>query len=149
MTYTIGEMAKRLNISPSALRYYDKEGLLPFIKRSESGIRIFTDEDYGSLKLIHCLKSSGMQIKDIREFMTLVLQGDETIEARLELFQKRRDELEKQMQELSETLAMINYKCWYYETAKTLGSTEAVNNLPDEAIPIELRPVKAKLKNEQ
>lgn len=148
MTYTIGEMAKRLNISPSALRYYDKEGLLPFIKRSESGIRIFTDEDYGSLKLIHCLKSSGMQIKDIREFMALVIQGDETIGARLELFQKRRDELEQQMHNLEETLAMINYKCWYYETAKALGSTAAVNSLPDEAVPMELRSIKAKLKSE-
>lgn len=148
MTYTIGEIAKRLNISPSALRYYDKEGLLPFIKRSESGIRIFTDEDYGSLKLIHCLKSSGMQIKDIREFMALVIQGDETIGARLELFQKRRDELEQQMHNLEETLAMINYKCWYYETAKALGSTAAVNSLPDEAVPMELRSIKAKLKSE-
>lgn len=149
MTYTIGEMAKRLNISPSALRYYDKEGLLPFIKRSESGIRIFTDEDYSALKLIHCLKSSGMQIKDIREFMALVLRGDETIGARLELFQKRREELEQQMQNLAETLATINYKCWYYETAKALGSTAAVNDLPDEAVPIELLPIKAKLKSEQ
>lgn len=46
MTYTIGEMARLLNIAPSALRYYDKEGLLPFVKRSSGGIRIFDQQDY-------------------------------------------------------------------------------------------------------
>ena len=122
MTYTIGDMAQKLNVAPSTLRYYDKEGLLPFVERSNGGVRIFKDEDYAFLKIIHCLKASGMQIKDIREFISLVMQGDETIEARLELFKKRRSELEKQMTDLAETLEALNYKCWYYETAKNLGS---------------------------
>lgn len=87
-------------------------------RRSNGGVRIFKDEDYAFLKIIHCLKASGMQIKDIREFISLVMQGDETIEARLELFKKRRSELEKQMADLTETLEALNYKCWYYETAK-------------------------------
>ena len=84
MTYTIGEMAKLLDVAPSTLRYYDKEGLLPFMERTESGIRIFKDSDYGILKIIHCLKATGMQIKDIKEFINLVIQGDENIDARLD-----------------------------------------------------------------
>ena len=148
MTYTIGAMAQKLNVAPSTLRYYDKEGLLPFVERSNGGVRIFKDDDYAFLKIIHCLKSSGMQIKDIREFISLVMQGDETIEARLELFKKRRTELEKQMADLTETLEALNYKCWYYETAKNLGSTNAVDELPDSALPEKLRAVRARLHEE-
>ncbi|MGM9597873.1 MAG: MerR family transcriptional regulator [Eubacteriales bacterium] len=114
MVYTIGEMAKLLGVAPSTLRYYDKEGLLPFMERSGGGMRVFTDKDYEILKIIHCLKASGMQIKDIREFIRLVSLGDESIDARLELFRKRRLEVEKQMAELRETLDVVNFKCWYY-----------------------------------
>lgn len=123
MVYTIGEMANLLGVAPSTLRYYDKEGLLPFMERSGGGMRVFTDKDYEILKIIHCLKASGMQIKDIREFIRLVSLGDESIDARLELFRKRRLEVEKQMAELRETLDVVNFKCWYYETAQKAGTT--------------------------
>ncbi|MFR2822009.1 MAG: MerR family DNA-binding transcriptional regulator [Thomasclavelia sp.] len=58
MSYTIGEIAKMLNVSPSTIRYYDKEGLLPFVERTKGGIRIFKDKDYEFLKIIHCLKKN-------------------------------------------------------------------------------------------
>ena len=100
MVYTIGEMAKMLDLAPSTLRYYDKEGLLPFVERSEGGIRLFRDSDYEFLKIVECLKKTGMQLKDIREFIHLVMEGDSTIEARLALFQKQRAEVEKQIAQL-------------------------------------------------
>ena len=68
MFYTIGEIAKKLNIPPSTLRYYDKEGLFPDIQR-RSGIRIFSDREVEKLRMIECLKKTGMEIRDIREFM--------------------------------------------------------------------------------
>lgn len=120
MAYTIGEMAKLLKVAPSTLRYYDKEGLLPFVGRSEGGIRIFQDKDFEFLQIIHCLKAAGMQIKDIRKFIALVMQGDETIDARLALFEKRKKEVETQMLQLQETLDTLRFKCWYYETAKNM-----------------------------
>lgn len=147
MTYTIGEMAKLLDVAPSALRYYDKEGLLPFMERTESGIRIFKDSDYEILKIIHCLKSTGMQIKDIKEFINLVLQGDESIDARLELFRKRKFELEKQMADLQETMDTVNYKCWYYETAKKAGTTSVPDNMNDDELPEDMRKIRAKIRN--
>lgn len=147
MTYTIGEMAKLLDVAPSALRYYDKEGLLPFMERTESGIRIFKDSDYEILKIIHCLKSTGMQIKEIKEFINLVLQGDESIEARLELFRKRKFELEKQMADLQETMDTVNYKCWYYETAKKAGTTSVPDNMSDDELPEDMRKIRAKIRN--
>jgi len=56
MFYTVGEMAKLLGVPASTLRYYDKEGLLPFVERSSGGIRMFKDQDYEWLKIIECMK---------------------------------------------------------------------------------------------
>lgn len=148
MTYTIGEMAKLLDVAPSALRYYDKEGLLPFMERTESGTRIFKDSDYEILKIIHCLKSTGMQIKEIKEFINLVLQGDKSIDARLELFRKRKFELEKQMADLQETMDTVNYKCWYYETAKKAGTTSVPDNMSDDELPENMRKIRAKIRKQ-
>ena len=67
MSYTIGEVAGMMNIAPSTLRYYDKEGLLPFVARSSGGIRQFQESDIEWLRVIGCMKKAGMSIKDIRQ----------------------------------------------------------------------------------
>lgn len=67
MTYTVGQMAKMLGLAGSTLRYYDKEGLLPFVERSSGGIRMFREKDYEWLQIIECLKKAGMSIKDIKK----------------------------------------------------------------------------------
>ncbi len=145
MLYTVGEMAKVLGVQPSTLRYYDKEGLLPFIERSEGGIRMFTQKDYEALKVIGCLKQSGLSIKEIKSFIEMAGKGDETIEERLKLFQTRREAVKKQMDELKETLDMLNFKCWYYETAKKDGTEENVSKINPEDIPAHLQQAKKKL----
>lgn len=142
MLYTIGETAKMLNISPSTLRYYDKEGLLPFVERSSGGIRVFKEEDFGWLFIIECLKKSGLSIKNIKSYIDMALKGDETIGERLEMFKKQRETVIEQMNELQGTLDTLEYKCWYYETAKKLGSTDAVKNLPENEIPEKFRNIK-------
>lgn len=147
MTYTIGEMSKMLNVSSSTIRYYDKEGLLPFVERTEGGIRVFKEKDYEFLKIIHCLKATGMQIKDIRKFILLVIQGDKTIDARLKLFQNQKNEVEKQIKQLEEALDTIKFKCWYYETAKLVGNTAFVDSIPDEELPEDLRIIRQKMRS--
>ena len=147
MAYTIGEMSKMLNVSSSTIRYYDKEGLLPFVERTEGGIRVFKEKDYEFLKIIHCLKATGMQIKDIRKFILLVIQGDKTIDARLKLFQNQKNEVEKHIQQLEEALDTIKFKCWYYETAKVVGNTEFVDSIPDEELPEDLRVIRQKIRS--
>ena len=146
MVYTIGEMAKRLGVAPSTLRYYDKEGLLPFMERSSGGMRVFKDSDYEVLKMIHCLKASGMQIKEIKEFIHLVSLGDESIDARLALFRKRQAELERQIAQMQDTLDTVRFKCWYYETAKKVGTTSVLDQMPDEELPEDMRKIRAKLR---
>ena len=103
MAYTVGEMAKRLDVPASTLRYYDKEGLLPFVARSPGGMRIFQDADLEWLKVIGCLKKAGMSIKNIRVYIELAMQGNETIDQRLELFRNQREVLRNRLAELQET----------------------------------------------
>lgn len=122
MVYTIGETAKRLNIAASTLRYYDKEGLLPFVERSNGGIRLFKDEDFEWLGIIECLKKTGMPIKEIKEFVDWCVAGDATIDQRLALIKAQQEAVERQIQSMQENLKMLSYKRWYYETAKQAGS---------------------------
>jgi len=146
MYYTIGEIAKKINVSPHTLRFYAKEGLLPFVERSESGIRMFKDEDFQWLTIIECLKKTGMPIKDIKTYMDWLIEGDSTIDKRLEMFKKQKEAVEKQIEELKETLKLLEYKCWYYETAKKAGTCAVLNTIKMEDIPEEIRPVKENLK---
>lgn len=147
MVYTVGEIAKIIGVAPSTLRYYDKEGLLPFVERSGSGIRIFDEQDMNTLSIIHCLKQSGLSIKEIKSFIDMVQQGDKTIDERLELFEKRRKSLEKQIEEMQKSLKILDYKCWYYQTAKEKGSTEAVEKMSFDEMPKEMAEIKNNLNN--
>ena len=90
MVYTIGEMAKMLGVPASTLRYYDKEGLLPFVERSGGGIRMFKDSDFEWLSIIECLKQTGMPLREIRDFIDWCMEGDATIGQRKDLIEKRR-----------------------------------------------------------
>ncbi|HPO77415.1 MAG TPA: MerR family transcriptional regulator [Thermoclostridium caenicola] len=146
MYYTIGEFAKKVNIFPHTLRFYAKEGLLPFIERSESGIRMFKDEDFEWLMIIECLKKTGMPIKDIKTFIDWIMEGDSTIDKRLDMFKKQKEAVEKQIAQLQEALELLKYKCWYYETAKNAGTCAVHNIIKLEDIPEDIRPVKEKLK---
>lgn len=146
MVYTVGEMAKILGIAPSALRYYDREGLLPFVERSTNGVRVFTEQDYSWLKMITCLKKAGMQIKDIRTYIEMTMEGDATIGDRLELFQKQRERIQEQIRQLQQTLEVVEYKCWYYETAKAAGTTDVPGNASEEEIPEQFREVRRRLR---
>jgi len=145
MFYSIGEVAHRLNIPASTLRYYDREGLLTGIKRSNGGIRMFSDQEIGTLKVIECLQSTGMQIKDIKKFLDWCEEGESTLEKRREMFYERRAIVEKQMEELQKTLEIVQFKCWYYDTACEAGTESAPGNIPIDKMPEEARKGKAVL----
>lgn len=145
MMYTVGEMAKILGVPASTLRYYDKEGLLPFVERTSGGIRMFKEQDYEWLKIIECMKRAGMPIKDIKVYIELALKGDETIHERLELFQKQKQLLEEQLRSMQHTLNVLEYKCWYYETAEKAGTIVAPQNIPADQIPLKYREIRQEL----
>ena len=101
--------------------------------------------DYEWLKVISCLKKAGMSLKDIREYINLAMQGDDTIDERLALFEKQRKNLEAQMAELQHTMDVLNFKCWFYETAKKAGTTLVPQCMEAEEIPEEFQKIREEL----
>lgn len=126
MGYSIGEAAKKAGLSAYTLRYYDKEGLLPFVERTPAGFRIFKDSDLEWLAVISCLKNTGMSIKDIKKFINWCMEGDSTLEKRLNMFKQQKERVQDQMKELKDFMDEIDYKIWYYETALAAG-TESIH----------------------
>ena len=146
MAYTVGEMAKMLDVPASTLRYYDKEGLLPFVARSASGIRMFQDSDLEWLRVIDCMKKAGMSIRDIRQYTELAMKGNDTIDARLAMFRHQREVLQQQMEELRRTMSIVDYKCWYYETAQATGTIDTPKYMPLDEVPEQFRAARQELK---
>lgn len=139
MYYSIGEVANSTGIAISTLRYYDREGMFPYMERSNGGIRVFSDKEIDTLKVIECLKTSGMSIKAIKEFLIWCQEGDISLHERREMFHARLEEVEKQIEELQATKNMLKYKCWYYDTAIAAGTEDVVKNISDEEIPEDVR----------
>lgn len=145
MTYSIKEISKITGLPASTLRYYDKQGLLPSLKRNANNVRVFEDEDIQGLKLIDCLKRSGLSIKDIKKFMDAVTQGDKSLKTRLDIFKRRRAFLERELEDLQEVLGVMEYKCWYYETACAAGTEDVMKNLKPSDVPEKFREAREKL----
>lgn len=136
--YTIGQVAKMYSLPVSTLRYYDKEGLFPNLERT-SGIRRFSDRELEALHVIECLKRSGLEIKDIKQFMQWCAQGSSTYEQRHELFLRQREAVEAEMEKLRRVKAMIDFKCWYYETAVADGSEDRIRAMLPDKLPDDIQ----------
>lgn len=128
MTYSISEVAKKMNVTIYTLRYYDKEGLMPYVERTPNGTRLFKDSDLETLRIVECLKSTGMPIKDIKNFIDWCSQGDSTLQQRYDLFMERKTAVEAQMDELKKAMKLIEHKCWYYKTSLDAGTEDIHKN---------------------
>ena len=138
MVYTVGEMAKKLDVPASTLRYYDKQGLFPGLERA-SGIRRFGDAELEALRVIECLKKAGMEIKDIRLFMEWCAEGPSTYPKRKAMFEERRAHMESEIANMNRALDMLKFKCWYYEQAIQDGSEDGAKALIPDALPEEIK----------
>lgn len=136
--YTIGQVSEMFDLPISTLRYYDKEGLFPHMERA-SGIRKFSDREIDALYVIECMKKTGMGIKDIKQFMDWCAEGPSTYTKRKELFENRKKALTEQMQELEKNMAMIEFKCWYYEQALIDGNEERLNSMIPDHLPADIQ----------
>lgn len=136
--YTIGQVSDMFGLPVSTLRYYDKEGLFPEIRR-ESGIRKFTEKEIETLRVIECLKKSGLEIKDIKQFMQWCARGKETYAQRRALFARQKEAVETEMERLKQVLDMLKYKCWYYDQVIREGSEERVKAMQPDEMPEEIR----------
>ena len=133
--YTIGQVSEMFSLPVSTLRYYDREGLFPSLRR-QSGVRKFGETALEALRVIECLKASGLEIKEIKRFMQWVTEGPATYAQRKELFERRRDAVLADIARLQKTLAMLEFKCWYYDTAIADGNEDRIAAmLPDKLPP--------------
>ncbi|MCM3537882.1 MerR family transcriptional regulator [Priestia endophytica] len=130
MTYSIGEFAKILGVTPSTLRYYEKEGLLT-PNRDENNLREFTDDDIGWAQFLLHLKDSGMLVTELREYTKWRKIGDETIPERLNLLKNRKHLVEREIQVLQQSLDILNRKIEFYND-QLKGKTYEFTLYPNE-----------------
>lgn len=138
--YTIGQVSEMCNIPVSTLRYYDKEGLFPHLER-KGNIRIFSDLEIEEIHLIECLKRSGLEIKDIKQFFKWVSEGSSSYALRKELFEHRKEVVLEEMKSLEKTLAMLDFKCWYYDKAIKDGNEDQIKAMLPDKLPADIQKI--------
>jgi len=113
--YTVKDISDMLGLSKHTVRYYDNENLIPYVSRSESNIRLFSDYDIQWFKTVNCLRYSGLSIVQVKNYIKMCLKGDETIIERAKIIFQQEKVLEEKAKELNKQLEMIKYKKAYYE----------------------------------
>ena len=118
---TIKEVSEQYGISQDTLRYYERVGMIPPVTRTEGGIRNYTEEDLRWVSLAKCMRSAGLPVEAMIEYVRLYKEGDSTIPARLQLLIDQRQVLLEQRKQIDETLNRLNYKISRYEKAVQTG----------------------------
>jgi DNA-binding transcriptional MerR regulator len=122
----IAEVSDRYDISQDTLRYYERVGLIPPVNRKESGIRDYNEIDVRRVEFIKCMRSAGLPIEVLVEYVGLVQQGDQTIEARKEILKEQREQLAAKMEDMQKTLDLLDYKISVYENAVLTKEKEII-----------------------
>ena len=133
MTYTIGELSQKMGLTAHTLRFYEKEGLLQKVRKNSAGFRRYSDEDINRLRILECLKATGLSLKDIKHYFDLCAKGDDTIAERMAIFLKQKERLDVQLADLMQTKEKINFKIAYYEEAAKGGEKGLYERNPELA----------------
>lgn len=107
---TIAEVSRQFCLSGDTLRYYERIGLIPPIRKNKSGIRDYQEEDLKWIQFVKCMRAAGLPIEVLLEYMELYRQGDETYFARQALLEEQRDRLIERINEMNDTLDKLNHK---------------------------------------
>jgi MerR family transcriptional regulator, aldehyde-responsive regulator len=130
----IAQVSKQCDITLDTLRYYERIGLIPPVTRNGSGIRDYNETDLKRVEFIKCMRSAGLPIEVLIEYVGLVQQGDGTIEARKEILKEQRELLVTRMKEMQITLDILNHKIDVYENAVLKKEKEIVQAFEPEII---------------
>ena len=114
---TIAEVSEKYQISADTLRYYEKEGLIPYISRTEGGVRNYTEEDCARIGFVKCMRSAGLSIEVLKQYFELFAKGKRTLKTRRDLLATEREKLRARMAELQDTLKRLDYKISVYDKA--------------------------------
>ena len=110
----IKEVAQKTNLEPHTIRYYEQEGLLPFIERDEHGYRNFRESDLGWFDFINCLKITGMSISDLSKIITMTVNEEEDFDSRRKILLEHKNVLEKQQEALNKAFNKVDVKLQYF-----------------------------------
>ncbi|MBC1210622.1 MerR family transcriptional regulator [Listeria booriae] len=124
-TYSIKDVAAYFDISISSIRFYDKNGLLPFVSKNESGHRVFTESDMNFIHTICCLKNTGMPIKDIKRYIQLCMNGPNSISERKTMLQEHKAHVLREQEKLQENLKEIDIKIARYDSKNATSIIQA------------------------
>lgn len=113
--YTVKEVAKIMNVSEHTVRYYDNEGLIPFVTRTQSNIRMFSDYDLSWFRTVHCLRATDLSINDIKKYIELCLKGNKTIPQRAKIIFNQEKNLQEHLKELQNQMEILQKKKKYYK----------------------------------
>lgn len=123
---TIKEISEKYKISNDTLRYYERIGLIPSVNRTKGGIRNYTELDCRWVEFIKCMRSAGLQIEALIEYVSLYQQGKETKDERKNILMEQRTKLMERIQEMQSTLERLNKKIESYDTI--IGPNKNINN---------------------
>lgn len=120
----IAEVSEHYELSQDTLRYYERIGLIPRVNRNKSGIRDYNEEDCRWVEFIKCMRSVGLPIESLIEYVRLFQLGDDTVDARQQLLHEQREALAARMAEMQTVLDRLDYKIARYD--ETIGKKESV-----------------------
>ncbi len=115
---TISEVSKKFDMSPDTLRYYERIGLIPPVPRNKGGLRDYDEDSCGWIEFIKCMRSAGLPIEALIEYVKLFREGDDTIPARLEILLEQREILLEKIASINSTLERLDYKIEFYRSGK-------------------------------
>lgn len=118
---TIKEVCENYDITPDTLRYYERVGVIPEVHRTKGGIRDFSDEDIAWVENAICMRSAGVPVEMLIEYVRLFQEGDSTFQARRDILAEAREEIQKQLDKYQATMDRINYKISRYDEAIKTG----------------------------
>jgi MerR family transcriptional regulator, aldehyde-responsive regulator len=128
----IAEVSEQYGIPTDTLRYYERIGLIPPVNRTQSGIRDYSELDIKRVEFIKCMRSAGLPIEALIEYMKLVQQGDKTSEARKEILIEQREQLASRMKEMQRTLALLDHKIEVYENGTLKQKEQEIIQTEDQ-----------------
>ncbi len=116
MNYSIKQVSAEVNLAAHTLRYYENEGLMPNVKRDINGNRVFDDHNVEWLRFVVCLRNTGMPIKEMKHFVSLMLEGDHTVPNRIEILYEHKDYIQSNIEKLDVYMDNVINKIAYYES---------------------------------
>ncbi len=128
MLYTMKQACEKTGLTYDTLKFYCNEGLVPNVKRNANNYRVFNDKDIAWIDSLSCLKNCGMSILEMKEYLSLCLEGEKSIPKRQEVLDVKLKELEHKMQEIKESIDYIHWKQGFYNDVLS-GKTKYYSNL--------------------